>query len=790
MSLAALLAATPPPAQRVAADREPRRSRAVTATPLFCGAVQPFDGADVDAHRPGRVQVLPIEYGEMRGLEGRENARKRLSSDRDTMARAPARSNGCGTLVHAGATPQRRGSMTQWRGNREGAADVVVPLEDKYVPDALKGAVQTRREGCGCLRSPIGCAVCGNPLGAVIAHCTVHTHFDSPPVLYEFAPSAVSPPLPATADLDPTSLDATDATPTGTPTPAAPPWPPWPPIRTRGPHGAQEMTPQAWYDQRDEATVRSYAMLRAQRVEAERSARGEGSLALSGPTVPTAAERVREAARLRAVRAAQMQAHELRVGRMVADELHRPRRPPEESEAERLEEERAEQRREEARRELRREGARLDALMDDLDGRRGDDDVAELLAALDQRNRMEQMDRVEQEEAYVRQASEARNSEQMCSNLRLKLMAFLSYGPLQRPTHRRCVDARYQMPFKDNVFMDVVLQRSTASKSSFPQTLMSIEELSAETPPELVRSTDVWFEDGTVVLQADSTLFRVYRGVLSAQSPIFRDAFTIPQPSEEEAYEGCPVVTLHDSAEDLTLFLLGLLDAGYAFILPSSEATCSSPPGRVRHFINSPIPNLHALASVLRLGRKYEVEHLCQRATSVLRDIYPATLTAFLARKPPPGYTERTGDDFRALALAQEHQVRSALPGIYYACARQGPGAVLASALAFPDKARCVRATETFRTHWTRRIHAGLFPTPACATPGHCDAQRFAWLRGHGLPDFDGVFAGDFKWGEVGLCTPCIASAATISHFERAALWIALPALFDLPPWKDLVNSA
>ncbi|KAJ7735564.1 hypothetical protein DFH07DRAFT_753823 [Mycena maculata] len=77
-------------------------------------------------------------------------------------------------------------------------------------------------------------------------------------------------------------------------------------------------------------------------------------------------------------------------------------------------------------------------------------------------------------------------------------------------------------------------------------------------PASLVRSPDVWFE----VLQAETTLFRVYRGVLAAQSPIFRDTFAIPQPPTQETYEGCPLVVLHDSASDLRHFLTATHDAG------------------------------------------------------------------------------------------------------------------------------------------------------------------------------------------------------------------------------------
>jgi hypothetical protein len=97
----------------------------------------------------------------------------------------------------------------------------------------------------------------------------------------------------------------------------------------------------------------------------------------------------------------------------------------------------------------------------------------------------------------------------------------------------------------------------------FSSTSMDLEPNSAVTLPTLTRSPDVWFHDGTVVLQAESALFRVYRGVLAAQSPIFRDTFAIPQPPTQDTYDGCPLVLLHDSPEDLKLFLLAIHDAGY-----------------------------------------------------------------------------------------------------------------------------------------------------------------------------------------------------------------------------------
>lgn len=76
------------------------------------------------------------------------------------------------------------------------------------------------------------------------------------------------------------------------------------------------------------------------------------------------------------------------------------------------------------------------------------------------------------------------------------------------------------------------------------------------------RDPFLWFADDSVVLRADDTLFRVYSGILSQASPVFKDMFTIPQPATDEceSYDGCPLVHAPDSAQDLRPFLRALHD--------------------------------------------------------------------------------------------------------------------------------------------------------------------------------------------------------------------------------------
>ncbi|KAH8823694.1 hypothetical protein DL96DRAFT_234995 [Flagelloscypha sp. PMI_526] len=58
---------------------------------------------------------------------------------------------------------------------------------------------------------------------------------------------------------------------------------------------------------------------------------------------------------------------------------------------------------------------------------------------------------------------------------------------------------------------------------------------------------DLWYPDGGIVLQAGNCLFRVYQGILSAQSSVFADMFNLAQSGDElvDQYDGQPLVVLH-----------------------------------------------------------------------------------------------------------------------------------------------------------------------------------------------------------------------------------------------------
>lgn len=86
----------------------------------------------------------------------------------------------------------------------------------------------------------------------------------------------------------------------------------------------------------------------------------------------------------------------------------------------------------------------------------------------------------------------------------------------------------------------------------------SLEEAESTAPVTLVRS-DIWYRDGSIILQAENTQFKVYQGVLEESSSVFEDMFSFPQPPlETELVDGCPIVHLSDPAEEVRYILQAL----------------------------------------------------------------------------------------------------------------------------------------------------------------------------------------------------------------------------------------
>ena len=89
--------------------------------------------------------------------------------------------------------------------------------------------------------------------------------------------------------------------------------------------------------------------------------------------------------------------------------------------------------------------------------------------------------------------------------------------------------------------------------SGLPPPLKRKRTDDAQKDAEIQRSR-FWFDDGSVILQAENTQFRVHCSVLSLHSNVFKDMFNMPQPTDTTTVpnaDSCPVIALFDKASDL-----------------------------------------------------------------------------------------------------------------------------------------------------------------------------------------------------------------------------------------------
>ncbi|KAF8205575.1 hypothetical protein K438DRAFT_1964008 [Mycena galopus ATCC 62051] len=316
------------------------------------------------------------------------------------------------------------------------------------------------------------------------------------------------------------------------------------------------------------------------------------------------------------------------------------------------------------------------------------------------------------------------------------------------------------------------------------------------------RVQDLWFEDGNLVIQAGNSQYRVYRGVLAMHSPIFQDMLSLPQPPDSELVEGCPLVRLTDSEEEVTSFLKAIFHP--IFFMPFPAPT-----------------EIHIIIGCLRLSHKYGVDYLRRRALVHLSSGYrtklseldamayiddsDGSLVSFEMRSWP--WAKQWAYIIAAIDVAREVDAPWILPCAFYDLATLYPGffvgdvqhGVVYNGLSIKLSAsdqiaflqghmkQVVSSTVDilrFLTH-PRRIDG-------CASPLECTSERMEALDYNAgnleanicLPlqlwDSD-----DWEWLKE-LCPVCLPTLKKTHQDARQAFWDKLPELYNLLPWEEL----
>ncbi|KZP26075.1 hypothetical protein FIBSPDRAFT_1041126 [Athelia psychrophila] len=129
---------------------------------------------------------------------------------------------------------------------------------------------------------------------------------------------------------------------------------------------------------------------------------------------------------------------------------------------------------------------------------------------------------------------------------------------------------------------------------------------------ELLPNASALNPGSRIVLETEKVQFKVYKGILAANSVIFRDMFAIAQAQEGELVDGCPVVHLADKPMDLEYVLEALHDSRKWL----EENDCED---------KKPMP-LAVFEAFLRLGRKYEIDRIRKQAVQRLAVAFPNRL--------------------------------------------------------------------------------------------------------------------------------------------------------------------
>ncbi|KAJ7502960.1 hypothetical protein B0H11DRAFT_612659 [Mycena galericulata] len=316
------------------------------------------------------------------------------------------------------------------------------------------------------------------------------------------------------------------------------------------------------------------------------------------------------------------------------------------------------------------------------------------------------------------------------------------------------------------------------------------------TPPAKRRRTedasitrsDIWYADGSVVLQSQNTQFRVHWSILGQQSSFFRDMHGLPQPPDQPSVDGCPVVELQDDAADIEHLMTSLY----------------SPTFLTRKMLPFPV-----VAALIRLGRKYDFREVLNKTVERITYENPTTLEKYDALKRNDtrtiGYYD--GIFFDMLTLARENNILAALPCAYYRILRKHDHSQMfdgitridgtKASLAPIDLRTCVMGHQRLvRAQWAAGNTLECLKVQdydECIAPTECNAYRQVIVVERGL--ISGYFGALLPLSAVEagakgrLCAPCLQNTMESMAAGRKKMWDDLPGFFDLPPWSELKND-
>lgn len=102
------------------------------------------------------------------------------------------------------------------------------------------------------------------------------------------------------------------------------------------------------------------------------------------------------------------------------------------------------------------------------------------------------------------------------------------------------------------------------------RTAVEPKSATSDSDAGMVQHSEMWFDDGTIIIQAEDTQFRVYKGTLCRVSSVLREQVESMEALKDK--NKCPIFRLVDSATDVARVLRAIFDRWYVYLFVSSVA--------------------------------------------------------------------------------------------------------------------------------------------------------------------------------------------------------------------------
>ncbi|KAI0731744.1 hypothetical protein C8Q72DRAFT_198512 [Fomitopsis betulina] len=308
---------------------------------------------------------------------------------------------------------------------------------------------------------------------------------------------------------------------------------------------------------------------------------------------------------------------------------------------------------------------------------------------------------------------------------------------------------------------------------------------------QLAKDPDIWLPDGNLVLEADGIAFKVYGGLLAAQSEVFRellsDAAQDRRMLELNPFaEICPTIRLTDHPDDLRHLLR---------VVFFSSSLLNSANGAM------PFP---VVAALVQLGYKYRIQPVVDEGIRRMSSCFSGNLDIWDEANTNMGNTLMSYASTDAIAvvnIARLTGVHSMLPVALYICCQLDIDTIINGVLC-ENGSRAQLAPDDIALCLEQRMclcHDNVIsalriwrPTPSedCkmradrTCVGVLEAVTNDWLN-YDTSGLNHAAVMDtwnefFENGEFDLCEPCLEMVKRRATEERKTLWERLPQLFGV----------